>query len=106
MWQSAEIDALKEICSDLKQLLAGCLPRTLASGKVWKLKNSQAIVWGMGSIWHATMFSGTATVESDFLLINGEENDFCSNLTDFSIEGILYSKQYFELLGVASNMNA
>jgi hypothetical protein len=52
------------------------------------------------------MFSGTATVESDFLLINGEENDFCSNLTDFSIEGILYSKQYFELLGVASNMNA
>ena len=42
----------------------------------------------------ATVFPGTATVESDFSLINYEKNDFRTALTDLSLEGILHSKQY------------
>jgi len=51
----------------------------------------------------ATIFPGTVTVESDFSLINWEKDVYRSSLTDFSLEGILHSKQYFELLGIASN---
>ncbi len=51
----------------------------------------------------ATVFPGTATVESDFSLINWEKDDFRSSLTDLSLEGILHCKQYFELLGAAGN---
>jgi hypothetical protein len=42
----------------------------------------------------ATVFPGTATVESDCSLINYEKNDFRTALTDLSLEGILHSKQY------------
>ena len=51
-----------------------------------------------------SVFPGTATVESNFLLINLEKDDYCAGLTDFSLEGILHSKQYFELLEVAHEM--
>jgi hypothetical protein len=43
-------------------------------------------------------------VESDFSLINWEKDDYRAGLTDFSLEGILHSKQYFELLEVAHKM--
>jgi hypothetical protein len=46
----------------------------------------------------ATIFPGTATVESYFSLINWEKDDYRSSLTDSLLEGILHSKQYFELL--------
>jgi hypothetical protein len=52
----------------------------------------------------ASVFPGTATVESDFSLSNWEKDDYCASLTDFSLEGILHSKQYFELLDVAHKM--
>jgi hypothetical protein len=51
-----------------------------------------------------SVFPGTATVELDFLLINWEKDDYCAGLTDFSLQGILQSKQYFELLEVAHKM--
>ena len=43
----------------------------------------------------ASVFPGTATVESDFSLINWEKDDYRASLTDFSLERILHSKQYF-----------
>lgn len=49
-----------------------------------------------------TVFPGTATVESDFSLINWEKDEYRSWLTDLSLEGILlHSKQYFDLQNVA-----
>ena len=38
-----------------------------------------------------TVVPGTATVESDFSFINWDKDDYCSSLTDFSLEGILHS---------------
>ena len=52
----------------------------------------------------ASIFPGTATVESDFSLINWEKDDYRAGLTDFSLEGILHCKQYFKLLEVAHKM--
>ena len=42
----------------------------------------------------ATVFPGTATVESDFSIINFEKNIYRSALTDLSLEGILHCKQF------------
>ena len=52
----------------------------------------------------ASLFPCTATVESDFSVINWEKDNYRASLTDFSLEGILHSKQYFELLGIAHRM--
>ena len=45
----------------------------------------------------ATAFPNTATVESDFSVIGWEKDDTRRDLTDFSLEGILHSKQFREL---------
>ncbi|KAI2502195.1 hypothetical protein MHU86_12247 [Fragilaria crotonensis] len=112
-WQSTEIDALEEQFDDMKQLLAQDA-RIKAIIENEKVLTSFAEAWApfdskrfdplklfFGGL--ATIFPGTATVESDFSLINWEKDDYHSSLTDFSLEGILHSKQYFELLGIASN---
>lgn len=51
----------------------------------------------------ATVFPGTATVESDFSMLKYIKNDFRSSLTDFSLEGILHAKQFRQLLRVETN---
>ena len=50
------------------------------------------------------MFSLGLLLESDFLLIYCDKDNYCTILTDLSLEGILHCKQYFELLGVANKM--
>ena len=45
----------------------------------------------------ATVMSGTATVEADFSIINYERNSYRSALTNFSLEGILHSRQLEKL---------
>ena len=112
-WQSAEIDALEECFDDMKQLPAQDA-RVKAIVESEKQLGSFAEAWApfdnrfeplkrfFGGL--ATVFPGTATVESDFSLINWEKDDFRAQLTDLSLEGILHSKQYFELLAIASNM--
>ena len=42
----------------------------------------------------ATVYPGTATVESDFSIVNYEKNDYRTALTNLSLEGLLHSKQY------------
>ncbi len=113
-WQSAEIDTLEELFNDLKLLLAQDA-RNRAIVETEKHSSSFSEAWApfdkqfaplkqfFGGL--ATVFPGTATVESNFSLINWEKDDYRSSLTDFSLEGILHSKQYFELLGIASKMN-
>jgi hypothetical protein len=45
----------------------------------------------------ASAFPNTTTVESDFLIIGWEKNDYRKSLTDFSLEGILHTKQFATL---------
>ena len=52
-------------------------------------KNLKEFTAGLSCI-----FPGTAAVESDFSIIGYEKNDYRSNLTDFSLEGILHCKQF------------
>ena len=60
--------------------------KCIGSGRFEKLKE---FCGGLG-----TVFPGTATVESDFSIVNYEKNDYRTALTDLSLEGILHSKQY------------
>ena len=48
------------------------------------------------------MFSNTATVESDFSILDWEADEYRISLTNLSLEGILQYKQ-FELLNSLSN---
>ena len=45
----------------------------------------------------ASVFPGTSTVEADFSVIGWEKDEYRTALTDFSLEGILHSKQYEHL---------
>ena len=42
----------------------------------------------------ATIFPGTSTVESDFLVLQWEKDNFCKSLSDFGLEGVMQTKQY------------
>ena len=50
------------------------------------------ICWGL-----ATTFPGTSTVESDFLVLEWEKDEYRPILSDLSLEGILQAKQATEL---------
>ena len=59
--------------------------KCIGSGRFEKLKE---FCGGLG-----TVFPGTATIESDFSIVNLEKNDYRAALTDLSLEGILHLKQ-------------
>lgn len=42
----------------------------------------------------ATIFANTASVESDFSILDWEKDAFRLSITDLSLEGILQCKQY------------
>jgi competence protein ComGC len=42
----------------------------------------------------ATVFPGTAVVESEFSVLKYEKNSFRTSLLDLTLEGIMHSKQY------------
>ena len=42
----------------------------------------------------ATVYPGTATVESDFSVVNFEKNQYRNRIIELSLEGILHAKQY------------
>ena len=48
----------------------------------------------------ATAFPGTSTVESDFSIVKWEKDDCQVALTDFSLEGILHTKQFDKLCSI------
>lgn len=50
----------------------------------------------------ATVFPGTATVESDFSIVKYVKDDFKTQLTDLSLEGILHAKQFKQLRGIGT----
>ena len=52
------------------------------------------------------VFPGTSTVEEDFFSIIGwEKDEYRSSLSVFSLEGIMHSKQYSELLDIEELIN-
>lgn len=48
----------------------------------------------------ASVFPGTSTVESDFLVLQWEKDEHRPHLTNLSLEGVLQSKQSHDLLKV------
>jgi hypothetical protein len=44
----------------------------------------------------ASAFPVTASVESDFSIVNWEKSDYRSALTDLSLDGVLHYKQFEE----------
>ncbi|KAI8895523.1 hypothetical protein BC833DRAFT_567403 [Globomyces pollinis-pini] len=52
----------------------------------------------------ASAFPNTATVESDFSIIGWEKDDYRKSLTDFSLEGILHTKQFMALKNLRSQL--
>jgi hypothetical protein len=42
----------------------------------------------------ATIFPGTSIVESDFLVLQWEKDNFRKSLSDFGLEGVMQSKQW------------
>jgi hypothetical protein len=47
----------------------------------------------------ATVFPGTATVESDFSILKWTKNNNSTRLSDFSLEGKLHARQWKDLQG-------
>eukprot|EP00171_Calliarthron_tuberculosum_P000595 IDg595t1 len=47
----------------------------------------------------ATVMPTTSRVEGDFSLMGYRRNEYCSGLTDFSLEGVMHAKQYDALQG-------
>lgn len=60
-----------------------------ASDRFWNLRQFAA---GL-----ATVMPTTSRVEADFSLINYRKDEFCTGLSDFSLEGVLFSRQRAEL---------
>jgi hypothetical protein len=103
-FDTSQADASEELFNDMKGLLSQ--NARIKKGIVQTVKHSSSFVeaWApfddnqfsllkrsFGGL--ASVFLGTATVESDFSMINWEKNNYCASLTDFSFEEILHSKQ-------------
>jgi len=75
-----------DACNDLNtDFAAGCM--TTGAGDRFP-----ALCQFCGDL--ASSFPNTATVESDFSIIESEKDDYRKSLRDFSLEGILHTKQY------------
>jgi hypothetical protein len=48
----------------------------------------------------ATVFPNSTTVEADFSRLGLEKNEYRKSLTDLSLEGVLHSKQFDDLVVV------
>ena len=53
----------------------------------------------------ATTFPGTSTVESDFLVLGWEKDEYRTMLSDLSLKGILQAKQARELKKISVLLN-
>ena len=53
----------------------------------------------------ATPFPTSATVESDFSILRYEKNDHRTNMLDYTLEGRLHCKQFFQLKDLDDTLN-
>ena len=52
----------------------------------------------------ATLMPTTSRVEGDFSLMGYRRNYYCSGMTDFALEGVMYAKQLFDLRKAAAQL--
>ena len=53
----------------------------------------------------ASIFPGTSTVESDFSIIGWEKDEYRTQLSNLSLEGILHAKQFDEMQRIKQQMD-
>ena len=102
-WSSSKIDMIEQQFEALlvafqseeafKKSLEGCDDTTEFKDS-WSCCSSRFPILRDFCGGLATVFPGTATVESDFSIVKYVKNDFRTALTDFSLEGILHTKQF------------
>lgn len=102
-WSSADIDVIEQEfqetqCafnrgSSLKAILDAC-DRRIPFEDAWNLAQDRFLILREFYCGLATAFSGTSTVESDFSIVKWEKDNGRVSLTDFSLEGILHTKQF------------
>eukprot|EP00173_Palmaria_palmata_P001374 Plantae.Rhodophyta-Palmaria_palmata.ctg17575.p1 GENE.Plantae.Rhodophyta-Palmaria_palmata.ctg17575~~Plantae.Rhodophyta-Palmaria_palmata.ctg17575.p1 ORF type:complete len:193 (+),score=37.14 Plantae.Rhodophyta-Palmaria_palmata.ctg17575:71-580(+) len=80
-------DSLSNETSDYDRLWGECADR---------FPNLEAFCGGSASI-----FPNTSTVESDFSIINWEKDEFRDALGDFSLEGVMQTKQHAKVSELA-----
>ncbi|GMH34121.1 hypothetical protein BSKO_01955 [Bryopsis sp. KO-2023] len=102
-WTLEDIDYIEQDHSDLLEeykndtVFKSAIERT-SFKTAWscvpsgKFTNLRRFVGGL-----ATVFPTTSSVESDFSIVKWEKNVTRQSLTDFSLEGVLQSKQYARL---------
>jgi len=54
----------------------------------------------------ASTFPNTATVENDFSVLGWEKDDYRRSITDFSLEGVMHSKQFKALRELVGRLTA
>ena len=52
----------------------------------------------------AALIPTTSCIEGDFSLMSYCRNSYCSGLTDFSLEGVMYANQSKDLQKVAASL--
>ena len=85
-----------------KEMLGKCTNAKTGFDEGWALCQGRFSRLKLFAGGLASMFPNTATVESDFSVIGVEKNVYRTSLTDFSLEGILHSKQLEALRSMAN----
>jgi hypothetical protein len=111
-WTTQEVEQIEEDHRGLrvaasseahfKEMLDECTDEKTEFDEGWALCKGRFCRLKLFAGGLASMFPNTATVESDFSVIGNEKNVHRTSLTDFSLEGILHSKQ-FEALRSMTN---
>jgi hypothetical protein len=86
----------------LQQAILRTQNESMGFSESWVVTNGQFPLVQQFCEGLASAFPNTASVESDFLVINWEKNENRQDLTDFSLEGIMYCKQYQHLKALSA----
>jgi hypothetical protein len=104
---------LKQVCDQHKELIrvaveesplrAQLLAKTRGVfSKAWSPCGSRFVALQMFSAGLVTVMPTTSRIEGDFSLMTYRRNSYCSALTDFALEGVMYAKQFQALQRVAA----
>ena len=102
---SKTLEQLQEIEADHRELIRSYRSESILQQQLNRMSYTTSSAKGWAAVLGrkefcgglATVFLGTATVESDFSVLNYEKNIYRTALTDFSLEGILHCKQFQKL---------
>ena len=111
-WSEAQIEHIEQ---DHRDILYASRSEALFKELLVKCSNTSTSFdegWGLCQGWFdslrqfagglASIFSNTASVESDLSLIGVEKTVYRQSLTDFSLEGILHAKKFESLRAMSA----